>query len=61
MDTILKKSGMNEQEIVLFIESKDGAVCGGPPNNQYRLRALQLLNCFVYQEDSHRGDEEKPN
>ncbi|MDR1949424.1 MAG: hypothetical protein LBQ38_08530 [Spirochaetaceae bacterium] len=52
---------MNEQEIVLFIESKDGAVCGGPPNNQYRLRALQLLNCFVYQEDSHRGDEEKPN
>jgi hypothetical protein len=50
-DTILIKrghgvenSGINEQEIVLFIESKDAVIPRGLPSGQYRIKALQLLN-----------------
>jgi hypothetical protein len=45
----LEQSETNEQEIVLFVESKDAAIPRSLPSGQYRIRALQLLSPFKYQ------------
>ncbi|MDR2404193.1 MAG: hypothetical protein LBD78_09205 [Spirochaetaceae bacterium] len=57
----VENSGIDEQEIVLFIESKDAAIPRSLPSNQYRIKALRLLNPFKYQEAPLRGDKQQPS
>jgi hypothetical protein len=47
-----EKSVMNEQEIILLIESKDAEISPTLQDNTYRLKALKLLNFFKYSEQT---------